>query len=90
MENSNDKHSIIMDNREFLSVSGVLDVISFDEEIVVTDTTLGLLIVRGVDLHISNLNIDGGHLSIDGNIYSINYEESSSQKNVSLLKKLFK
>ncbi len=84
------KHSISMENREFLSITGVIDVISFDEEIVVSETDEGILIVRGYDLHVSNLNLDGGQLTIDGKISSLSYDDTPAQKSSSFLKQIFK
>ncbi len=84
------RHRLTMDNRELLNITGVIDVISFDEEIVVSETDEGLLIIRGFDLHVSNLNLEGGHLSIDGKIISISYDDTSTPKNTSFFKQLFK
>ncbi len=84
------RHTLTLDNRELLTITGVLDVISFDEEIVVSETDEGILIIRGFDLHVSSLNLDGGTLSIDGKIVSISYDDTTVQKNTSFLKQLFK
>ncbi len=89
-ERRRSNHSITMENRELLNITGVIDVISFDEEIVVSDTEEGVLIIRGFDLHVSNLNLEGGHLTVDGSIYSINYDDTKTDKNQSFMKKLFK
>ena len=48
-------HNLIMENRNRLTVSGVSDVDSFDEQTVVIFTGMGELTVRGSDLHIINL-----------------------------------
>ena len=69
------KHSVTLERRENISVSGVLDVISFDEEMIVIDTDLGILILKGVGLHVNRLNLDTGELEVDGEIVSLNYEE---------------
>ncbi len=83
-------HSLSMENREFLNVTGITDVISFDEEIVVTETNDGILVIRGFDLHISTLNLDAGYLNIDGTISAITYEDTPIQKNSSFFKQIFK
>lgn len=69
-------HNIILESRSRLSVSGVEEVDSFDESSVVMYTKEGLLIVRGHDLHIDRLTIDGGELGVDGRIDSLQYEET--------------
>ena len=84
--------NIILENREKLSVSGVIDVESFNDECVVIDTELGLLIVRGEDLHINKLNLDSSELSIEGEIISCEYNdrESSRSRGGGFFSSLFK
>jgi len=83
--------NLILENREKLSVSGVTDVISFNEDTVVVDTELGVLIVRGENLHINKLSIDSLELSIEGEIYSCEYsEKDASRTKGSFLAKMFK
>ncbi len=67
--------NVILENREKLSVSGVIDVESFNDECVVVDTQQGLLIVRGEDLHINKLSIDSSELNIEGDILSMEYND---------------
>ena len=50
--------NIVLENRKKLNISGVLDVLSFDDQIVILETELGLLTVKGEDLHINKLSID--------------------------------
>lgn len=69
------KHKLIIEHRENVTISGVTDVISFDEEQVVCDTDMGVLILRGDNLHVNNLNLDSGMLDIFGEINSVNYED---------------
>ena len=72
--------NLILENREKLSVSGVLDVESFNDEAVIIDTELGVLIVRGEDLHINKLNLDNSELNIEGDIVSCEYSEREGSK----------
>jgi len=67
--------NLILENREKLSLSGVIDVESFNDETVVVDTELGVLIIRGADLRINKLNIDSSELSIEGDIISCEYSD---------------
>lgn len=84
--------NLIMENRERLSVSGVVDVESFNDECVVIDTELGVLVVRGEDLHISKLNLDNSELNIEGEISSCEYSDSegSRSKGFGFLGRMFK
>jgi len=73
--------NLILENREKLHISGVIDVESFNDESVIVDTELGLLIVRGVDLHINKLNIDNSELGIEGEIISCEYSDRDGSRN---------
>ncbi len=68
-------HRIHLDERSSLSISGVMEVESFDEESIVLSTSQGGLIVRGSGLHIEQLSLDGGDLKVDGTIDSLAYED---------------
>ena len=50
--------NLILENREKLSISAVLDVLSFDDQIVILETELGMLTIKGEDLRINKLSID--------------------------------
>lgn len=67
-------HRLILEEREHLTVSGVEEVESFDENLIVMDTTQGVLVVRGEDLHIEKLSLDGGDLKVEGTVESLTYE----------------
>lgn len=84
--------NIIIENREKMSVSGVIDVESFNDENVVIDTDLGVLVVRGEDLRISRLNLDISELNIEGDIFSCEYgdRDSSKSKTLGFLGRMFK
>ena len=80
-------HSLILDNRKKLSLTGVTDVMGFDEQTVSLSTDCGTLIVKGENLHINKLNLDSKDVCIDGTINSLQYL-SHNTKN--LKSKLFK
>lgn len=69
------RHTVTMERRERVSVTGVIDVISFDEETIIAETEMGILILRGGNLHVNRLNLENGELDVDGEIYSLTYEE---------------
>lgn len=73
-------HHVILENRNRLAVSGVEEVESFDENVIVMHTGHGALVVRGTGLHIEKLSLDGGDLKVEGEVDSITYEEDSRQK----------
>ena len=65
-------HHLILEDRGRLTVSGVEDVESFDENTIVMNTAQGTLVVRGEELHIEKLSLDGGDLKVEGDIDSLN------------------
>lgn len=70
------KHSMILENRKKLSMTGVKDVAGFDEQCVNLITELGDLCIKGEGLHISDFSGESGELNIDGEIYSMVYSET--------------
>ena len=89
--NNNIIQNIVLENREKLSISGVLDVLSFDDQIVILDTELGLLTIKGENLRINKLSLDTTEVVINGEIYNLGYTENNSDKKSSgLLNKIFK
>lgn len=84
-------HNVILEDRRVLTVSGVTDIDSFDEQTVILFTDLGELTVKGEDLHINKLNVDSGELSVEGNIYALSYaEQEHKQSGGGILSKLFR
>ena len=68
-------HHVILEGRASLSVSGVEEVESFDENAIVMRTAQGTLGVRGEELHIEKLSRDGGDLRVEGMVDSLTYED---------------
>lgn len=73
--------NLILENREKLNISGVIDVESFNDECVIVDTELGMLVIKGIDLHINKLNIDNSELGIEGEIVSCEYSDRDGSRN---------
>ncbi len=84
------EHKIEMVNREYMDVIGVLDVIAFNEEEILIETEKGLLIIRGINLHINKLNLENGELAVEGYVYSLSYEETMATKSKGVFNKIFK
>lgn len=68
-------HKLTLDARKNLIVTGVNEVISFDEEAVLLRTPLGLLAVQGQQLQLKTLSVDGGQLAVEGTVCALSYEE---------------
>lgn len=83
--------NLVLENRGKLSISGVLDVLSFDDQVVIVETELGLLTVKGENLRINKLSIDTSEVVVEGDISNLNYSENDTEKKSGgLLGKIFK
>ena len=92
ISNSNPVQNLVLENREKLSISGVLDVLSFDDQIVILETELGLLTVKGENLRINKLSLDTADVIVDGEIYNLGYSEKELDRKSGggILGKIFK
>ena len=61
-ENPGMAHKIVLNNRNQGNLTGILDVISFDENTIVLDTDMGLLTIKGKDLHVNRLSLEKGEI----------------------------
>ena len=84
-------HKIMLTNRRTCTISGVVDVLSFDMNEVLLETDQGMLMIKGKDLHVSRLSLDKGEVDVDGNIDSLTYSDmmSGKEKTTTLFSKLF-
>ena len=71
-------HRLVLSDRHTGSVTGVNDVVSFDENEIVLDTEMGLLTIRGKELHVKRLTLEKGDL--EGQIDSLNYSSNAALK----------
>lgn len=86
------QHKIIMQNRSQGSITGIQDVVSFDENQIVLDTDMGLLTIKGKDLHVSRLTLEKGEVDLAGSIDSLVYSSNTAYRKSgeSLFNRLFK
>lgn len=84
--------NLILENREKLSISGVLDVLSFDDQVVIVETELGLLTIKGGNLRINKLSIDTSEVVVEGEMSSFTYSDNKNTEKSkgSLIGKIFK
>jgi sporulation protein YabP len=72
-------HNVIMEERKRLSVSGVLDIDSFDEQTIIAITEQGELTIRGSNLHITRLSLEQSEMVMEGEISSLTYTDIRPQ-----------
>lgn len=85
-------HKLTLQNRSVLGAGGIRDVVSFDENQVILDTDMGLLTIKGKDLHVSRLTLEKGEVDVDGTVDSLVYSsnETFRKSGESLFTRLFK
>lgn len=74
MEETKLPHKLQLNERRQLTMSGVTEVVSFDDGTVVLQTSLGTLIVQGEQLQLKALSLDGGQVAVEGNVSALIYE----------------
>ena len=66
-------------------------ILSFDDQIVIVETELGLLTIKGQNLKITKLSIDTGDVVVEGDILNLGYSEKTlDKKGTSIMNKLFR
>ena len=85
------QHKVIMVNRKNCSLTGVTDVIAFDDKEVILETQMGTLFIRGENMHIKRLTLEQGEVDVEGNVDTYMYSgKKAMEKNESLLSRLFR
>lgn len=68
-------HKLTLNDRKNLTLTGVTEVVSFDETAIFLHTQLGALEVQGENLQLKTLSLEGGQVAVDGHISALIYEE---------------
>lgn len=71
-------HDLQLKERKSLTMSGVTEVVSFDDSTVVLQTSLGTLVVQGRELQLKTLSLEGGQVAVEGTVTALTYEEPRS------------
>jgi len=83
-------HRLTMTGREKMTISGVEDVESFDDDNIILYTVDGTMTVKGAALRINRLDVEDGELEVEGEIDSIEYSDVHQKEKVGLLSRIFK
>ncbi len=90
-EKKRGSHKLSLLMRRSCSLTGVTDVVSFDEQEVVLETEQGTMILTGEELHVTGLSLETGEVSLEGRIDALRYMDGSMKKSgESLWKKLWR
>ena len=88
MMQENAGHNIILENRKKVLLTGVKDVLGFDDQTITAVTNLGDITIKGNMLKMGNFSTDKGELQIEGDIVALVYTQGKTGGG--LLSKLFK
>ncbi len=80
MEKTGGTYNIILENRERLSLTGVTEVKSFDDDRLSLDTAGGALQISGHGLHVEKLSLETGELTVVGLVDSVRYTGAVKEK----------
>lgn len=84
-------HKLMIENRQGGTVTGVTDVMSFDEKDILLITQAGKLTIKGEQLHVKRLNLEKGEVDIEGRVDSLLYLSKNMEKqNESIWKRMFR
>lgn len=90
MQEEAKKTSLALQNREILNLTGIEDVISFDEMSVYLVTGNGNLLIEGNGLHITTLDVSAGNMTIEGFVRSMIYNDKETSKKGGFFSKVLK
>ena len=82
-------HSVTVENRSAVKLTGVTDVASFNEQEIVMTSDSGEIALLGAGLHISQLNLEEGKVTVEGHIAALEYGYAPSAKR-GLLSRVFR
>lgn len=85
-------HKLSLDNRKQMNLTGIKDVVSFDLNQVLLESTLGMIHIKGKDLKVTRLSIEKGEINIGGMVDSIVYSDVKAygEKSKSFVKRMFR
>ena len=76
---SQKEHTLTLENREKIFLSGIEEVVSFDEHTVTLNTVLGAMNIEGENLHILSLSLESGHVTVEGHVDAVFYENRTEK-----------
>jgi len=74
---TNKSHKMMMHDRKGIEMTGILDVVSFDAQEIILETSCGLLLIKGNELHMNHLTLEKGEVNVDGTIDGLTYADTA-------------
>lgn len=82
--------NVILENRKKLTMTGIKDVLSFDDEVVVVDSELGLINIKGSDLKVNKISVESGDVVVEGVVRAIEYADKEFGSKQGFMSRIFK
>lgn len=77
----NAMHDLVIENRKKVTMTGIIDVESFDEETIIAQSECGEILIKGRNLKISRLSVESGDMSVEGDVDAVSYSEGKLKGN---------
>lgn len=90
MMQTNIIQNVILENRKKLTMTGIKDVLSFDDEVVAVDSELGLINIKGTDLRVNKISTESGDVIVEGTIRTIEYSDKDLSTRQGFMSRIFK
>lgn len=87
---TNIMQNVILENREKVSLTGIKDVLSFDDEIVILESELGILSIKGTDLRVNKISVESGDVIVEGSVRVIEYSDKGPIQKQGLINRIFR
>lgn len=85
-----ESHSITVNDRRHSELTGIDDVLSFDDNSITMHSSLGDMVIEGEELKIDNFSADKGILSVSGKVNGVYYFGEDDRKRSGSKKRIFK
>ena len=85
-------HKLTLDNRKRTALTGIKDVVAFDVNQVLLESSMGMILIKGADLKVTRLSLEKGEVDVDGHVDSLTYSEVKAygEKGKSIIQRMFK
>ena len=84
-------HSLMLENRQNGRITGVKDIKSFDEKEILLFTQAGILVIKGEQLHVKQLDLEKGEVDLEGKVDSLTYlSKNTDNRDDSLFRRMFR
>lgn len=84
------KQNILIEDRNKVTITGVEQVESFNDNTIILRTVKGGMVIKGEELNVGKLNLDDGNIKVDGIINGINYVEKDYTQKGNIIGKIFR